>query len=352
MNTLSYFLGGSSPTGFCTRFGDMIFDTQYYSYIIKGGPGTGKSSLMKRIAEAFPDEEKEFYYCSSDPDSLDAVIFKRRKVILADGTAPHCFDPEYPGAVQQILNLGIYWDDSALKKFKDEIISATFEYRQYHARCRRFITALSSVALDTFQIGKLALNKQKLEDFISRFTKKILPKKHSDKEGKYEFRQLSAITPNGYLTNIPQYYDVYLLNDSFYSGSETFIRRFAEIAVNCGYDVSISACTLWNSEFFEHLLIPELKLAFLSSNPLNALDIVPKQSINFKRFYDKSAVCERKTRLKFNKGAVKNLRDEAVQCLENAKSEHDKLEHFYISAMDFDSVNRICYSLISEIKSL
>ena len=352
MNCLTYFLGGSSPTGFRTHFGDVISDPTYYTYIIKGGPGTGKSSLMKKLAEAFPDEEREIYHCSSDPDSLDAVIFKEHKVVFVDGTAPHTFDPDYPGAVQQILDLGACWDASLLKKNKDGIISVTAEYLQYHARCRRYITALASVAGDSCQIGKLALNERKLEDFSYRLAKKVLPKKTNASEGKTEYRQRSAITPKGYMTYVPEDYEIYLLNDTLYAGSEIFLRLFAEIAASRGYDVSVSVCTLWENEVFEHLLIPELKLAFLSANPINELSVESKQPINFRRFYDKATVRDRKTRLKFNEGAVKNLREEAVLCLINAKAQHDELEKYYINSVDFDSVNRICYNMISKIKSL
>ncbi len=352
MNCLTCFLGGSSPNGFRTHFGEMISDTDYRTYIIKGGPGTGKSSLMKRLAEAFPDEEKEVYFCSSDPDSIDAVIFRERKVIFVDGTAPHTFDPDYPGAVQQILDLGACWDASALRKSKKEIISTTAEYLQYHARCRRFITALAAVTSDTCNIGRLALNEQKLDGFIDRLAKKVLPKKKEPEEGKTVFRQLSALTPKGYLTNIPEDYAVYLLNDSFYAGSEIFLRRFADIAVTHGYEVSISLCTLYGEETFEHLLIPELKIAFMTADPINSLSIAAKQPVNFRRFYDKNIIRSRKTRIKFNETAAENLLDEAVGSLVSAKAEHDKLEQFYIKAVDFDSVNRICYGMISEIRSL
>ena len=58
----------------------------------------------------------------------------------------------------------------------------------------------------------------------------------------------------------------------------------------------------------------------------------------------------KKLRIRFNEAAVKNLLDEAAASLVSAKSEHDKLEQFYIDAVDFDGVNRLCYSLISQIK--
>ena len=51
----TYFLGGASPEGFATSF--YAAHREYFGYFLKGGPGTGKSTLMKRIAAAFPEED-------------------------------------------------------------------------------------------------------------------------------------------------------------------------------------------------------------------------------------------------------------------------------------------------------
>lgn len=346
-----YFLGGTSPTGFKTRFGDTIFDTDYRTYIIKGGPGTGKSSLMKKLANVFPEAEKEVYFCSSDPDSIDAMVFTKSKVVFVDGTAPHTFDPEYPGAVQQIVDLGSCWNTTLLRKNKPEIISATADYLHHHGMCRRYVTALSAVAEDTMQVGKLALNTEKLEGFTERLAKKILPKKQEHEEGNIMYRQLSALTPKGYITNIPDNYTIYMLNDKLFDGSETFLRRFSEIAVEKGYDVCVSLITILSGSRFEHIFIPELKVAFLTASPVNEICVSEKQPVNFKRFYDKNIVRQRKMRLKFNESAIKDLRDEAAAALTNAKSEHDKLESYYIKAMDFDKVSSIAEQLGDELKS-
>ena len=70
-----FFLGANSGegfrsfyNGFCRGDGDML-------YLIKAGPGGGKSGFMRRLgqrAEAM-GHKVEYILCSGDPDSLDAV---------------------------------------------------------------------------------------------------------------------------------------------------------------------------------------------------------------------------------------------------------------------------------------
>ena len=106
-----YFLGANSGEGFVSHFGDSYncFDG-WRAFIIKGGPGTGKSSFMKYIAVNAADRGYEAVLCpcSSDPDSLDGLIIKDLKTVIIDGTAPHTVEPVYPGACEEIINLGVF----------------------------------------------------------------------------------------------------------------------------------------------------------------------------------------------------------------------------------------------------
>ena len=59
-------------------------------YIIKSGPGSGKSSLMRRVERHLQAAglKTEQVLCSGDPDSLDAVIVPELGAAIVDGTAP------------------------------------------------------------------------------------------------------------------------------------------------------------------------------------------------------------------------------------------------------------------------
>ena len=87
-----FYLGANSPAGFYSLYDQLIDPAVAETIIIlKGGPGCGKSSLMRKVAQAAEDKglSVEYIQCSGDPDSLDAVLIPAIKTALVDGTAPH-----------------------------------------------------------------------------------------------------------------------------------------------------------------------------------------------------------------------------------------------------------------------
>lgn len=88
---LRFFLGANTPQGFVSRFDQLAdVDEGWRAFIIKGGPGSGKSTMMKKTAQRLEDDDAlEMIHCSSDVDSLDGVISPKYKISIADGTPPH-----------------------------------------------------------------------------------------------------------------------------------------------------------------------------------------------------------------------------------------------------------------------
>lgn len=119
-----YFASSNSGEGFKNYYNE-VFGRVQRIFVIKGGPGTGKSRFMRDVAKYAESRgwESENYYCSSDPASLDGVILTREGqcVGVIDGTPPHAWEPQLPGAREQIINLGDFWDADALEKRVDEI---------------------------------------------------------------------------------------------------------------------------------------------------------------------------------------------------------------------------------------
>ena len=90
------FPGGNTSKGFYSFYRYILGQDEARRIIcIKGGPGTGKSSLMRKIGEYFNNKgyDIEFHHCSSDNNSLDGVVINNLNVAILDGTSPHVAFP-------------------------------------------------------------------------------------------------------------------------------------------------------------------------------------------------------------------------------------------------------------------
>ena len=165
---VKYFLAANSCEGFVSSFTDSFSAKDgWRAFIIKGGPGTGKSSFMKFLA-AKANEKKirtELCFCSSDPNSLDAVIFPEKKVIVLDGTAPHTLDPLYPGVCEKILNFGDFWFEKSFLENREEIIALTDENKSLHRTAARYLWAAGEVFNDSLSLAAQTTNLKKCNKF-------------------------------------------------------------------------------------------------------------------------------------------------------------------------------------------
>ncbi|MDD4262209.1 MAG: hypothetical protein PHS89_08440, partial [Syntrophaceticus schinkii] len=69
------FPGGNTCLGFYSFYNYIIGEDAQRIWVLKGGPGTGKSTFMKQIGKELLERgiDLEFHWCSSDRDSLDAL---------------------------------------------------------------------------------------------------------------------------------------------------------------------------------------------------------------------------------------------------------------------------------------
>ena len=92
---LRRFFGASTPSGLHDFIPELT--TGLKRYLIKGRPGTGKSTLMKEIVEQAEllGYDVDVYHCSLDPKSLDMVVVPELNFCIFDATAPHEYDVSF-----------------------------------------------------------------------------------------------------------------------------------------------------------------------------------------------------------------------------------------------------------------
>ena len=88
----NFFVGANSGEGFRNLFPEMVdIEDTYDLMILKGGPGVGKNTFMREVAQAMEaaGTPVERLWCSGDPDSLDGVVLPELRCAVVDGTSPH-----------------------------------------------------------------------------------------------------------------------------------------------------------------------------------------------------------------------------------------------------------------------
>lgn len=145
MAVTQYFLGGNTVRGFVSFYSGFCRRPEDFLWVIKGGPGCGKSSFMKTIGRAAEEKglDVEYVLCSGDPESVDGVYFPALHTGYADGTAPHVLEAVTPGAAGLYLDLSRFYDRLALQPERRTIEQLQ---RRYQSLYREAYTKLAALA--------------------------------------------------------------------------------------------------------------------------------------------------------------------------------------------------------------
>ena len=344
------FPGANTSNGFYSYFNYIIPKDVNRIFCLKGGPGVGKSSLMKKVAREFAEigYDVEVFPCSSDPGSLDAVVIKKLKVVLLDATAPHIVDPKIPGAIDEIVNFGDFWNVDNLENNKIEISQCNKEISGCFQRAFKYLKAAEPIFYDIEVKNSDAMDFGKLNKFTEEFMEELF--KGVENKGVFSMpRHLfgTAITPIGHIdyadSLLQDAKKVYYLDGKIGYGKTTFLKRIYEKAVLKGLKVEVFHYPLI-PEKIEGIMIEDLGIAITTSSLFKDQD-----TINLGEFVNKSKIDECKEELESDEKILDELINYAIYNLKKAKSNHDVIENYYIPNMNFEKVDELKNQLIERI---
>ncbi|NLW60262.1 MAG: ATPase [Firmicutes bacterium] len=344
-----FFAGGNTGVGFYSFYDQVVGPDPNRLYILKGGPGTGKSTFMKQIGTELAGRgfDLEYLHCSSDHHSLDGLLIPALKTAFLDGTAPHTIDPVHPGVVDEIINLGAFWNLEDLKAKQGPILATAQQKKACFERAYVYLNAALAVYRNWRKTNYSCLDQQAWLTVLHELQADLFTNRRpTGEKGRLRHLFASAITADGpvhFLDSLGQAASrIYILDGPPGTGRAEILKRLVTTAVDRGLAVEVFHCALDPAKY-EHLWFPDLKTAvFTSTWPHKysppgdrqcryiATDTFLKPEQNLYSAIVKEA------RLVFL-----DLWARAINWLNKAKKLHADLEKLYLDSMNFHQITHL-----------
>lgn len=343
------FPGSNTAVGFYSFYNSGLTGMERI-FVLKGGPGTGKSTFIRKTGAAFQERgyDIEFWQCSSDNNSLDGVLIPELKVAIVDGTSPHTVDPRYPGVVEEIVNLGEFWDREKLAEAKDTIIALVDECKEAFAQAYQLLKAAGEKEKELLDLRTEDRDEKQLQKVEKSLISEIINKR----EPLVRHLFSSAITPDGLVQHAfaiaGQAERRYILQGPQGAGQSRVLKSLAAAGEKAHLSMEIYHAPLLPDEL-EMVIFPDLKIAAIAAEEV-PLEQVKKgdKIISFQNCLkdgDQEEAAD-----------LQELRDtllaEGVSHIAAAHRLHDDLEAPYVAAMDFERIDETQNHIFNEILAI
>ncbi|HOB34477.1 MAG TPA: hypothetical protein PKL39_01875 [Bacillota bacterium] len=333
---ISLFAGANSAKGFYSFYRFLNRDDYQKVFILKGGPGTGKSTLLRELARQVETRHPvDRYFCSADENSLDGIFIHRLNIAVVDGTAPHVLEPRLPGAVHQIVDLGACWDDRALHRHRKEIQTLKKEITAHYQIAYQWL-ALAARQKELMQATERPgiIYSQAATDAAA-----IIDRLPSQGTGGRRKAFASAITGTGLVSFLHQLQEkapvrVYLQGDNR-AYNDYVLKAIAQVLEKRRISALYLYCAL-QPEYLEHIFIPGA-IAVITVHSLHDLEI--QGEVFGPPEPDNSALAAQ----------IKSSLQQATAALFQARQRHFELETLYTPHMDFDCANMLRQQILERI---
>lgn len=328
-NTERCFGGLNCDIGHMSLY-DECFKGAQYLYTIKGGPGTGKSCMMKEIAQAAIERKQKvcMIHCGSDADSLDGIYLPERRVGILDGTFPHVWEPQLPGIDGEILNIGQFWRNGKLQGEQATLRQLSAAKKKGYESVYRYFYAMRELRVEVRALLDATLDEVKLDRAARHAIDTIRG------EGETSVRQMHAIGMNGdrYLS-LSDEWSIIGVCDEF-DGGYRYLQALHEHAKQKGIACIISYHPIYHDEL-QMIAFPGSGLVYTVSPELSA-----KRNIHMRRFHDREVYSRNRRMCRELIGMTQMLREKAILRFGDIRNIHFQIEGIYTAAMDFDAMEK------------
>lgn len=334
-----FFLGANTGAGFVSLYPEFAApENGAFFWYIKGGPGNGKSTLMRRAAERAERAglAVESILCSGDPDSLDGIYIPEKKLGYVDATSPHVQEPAVPGGSGKYLDLSAFYRPIP-PEAAAELASIFPAYRREYARAYDMLHAAMLVSPSGIPGILTAETTTRVRKRAEAFAEKAV---HRSEAEEYEKRRfLSAYTCRGAVLlsgTAASFGRVYTLDNEL-GLADVFLQAVLERVRTVGAARIVCPDPV-DPEKLAALILPDDGLSLVAVSSDFRFD--GKTARHFR--LDAAAELSDAQRKDVRRAAAlrRSLAAEACGSLRRAKELHDTLEAGYRPFVDFRALTR------------
>lgn len=253
--------------------------------------------------------------------------------------------------MDRYVNLGEFYDIAQAKADREEIVRHTAACSAAYQRAYRALGAARQMADSASALTAEGLDIDKLRRRTDGIIGRELRGKGSGGADSYRF--LGSLTCRGAVWRFDTVASlcprIYQIQDS--SGlAAPMLERIRAAAAARSYR-AILCPDPEHVERIEHLLLPELGLAFVTSREGMVYDGPAYRRVRVDAMVSPSHLKRYKARLRFTRRMEEALREEGMEALREAKASHDALEAVYRPHVDFAGVDQLAARELARIES-
>ncbi len=261
----------------------------------------------------------------------------------------HVTEPPFPGASGGYIALSPFRNKAQMREQYPALTLLQHRSKHHYQQAYRLIGASALIDEHVNQTMAEYISKEKLEKRAAGIISREIPKKGG--VGRLKKRFIDAVTPKGVLrlystadSLAERIYDFY----DTYGFSYIMLEPICKAAVKAGYDVYACYCAKEPGKL-KHVIVPELSLAFVTSDPHKFYAGTPFRRIRLDSSLLTSELRHLRGRAKILIKSSHQLMDEAVAEISSACALHDKMEALYRPYIDFKALDKMVAEAVKQI---
>lgn len=330
----TFFAGANTGYGFISLFSDIFDEAELDAlFIVKGGSEAEKSEFMTKIIEAAKKAGAHTcaFLCGYAPDTLDAVTLTvgGRTVAVVDSRSPHPYDPRFPGAVAQVLDLGAFCDVDVLRSERGRIITLATAENDCRVRAYRYLKALATIRSDLRAISARAVDYGKMKAACERLAASV-SRNISPTEFTVRRRTFEGITMRGVCAvDFVSDSDLISVSDAEWT-YPLFMETFSE---------ALAAAGVSHTQLRDSVEPDIIRGIFIDPARLRVLPFAKKQdnavkNVNMARFVSPEKLKNSRNKRSFARKCAASVTDGAREALAEGEKYRSELEELYDCATD------------------